>query len=308
MIKQNQQKADIMRQLNITTRIKDDDEGNNYQAIYFDSPSHYVDSIIKGVEQKLYLKSNYSGFDPKDGIDIKRISSRWQNLTFRQFAEEIKQGKILEKVVLEVDKLRKEMHEITEIKEFMFKAKTFKKQRKFSEEGSELNIDRVMSGDSEHWEKMTRGHKKNIYRLYVNMFMSGKEDDFQELCAFVYVITEIIESAGYSIEVQMGRIKKNITDKLKESGTITIVKRAEEPLTISKIMPLARMAYVGDCTWLHESNLFEGSTNWGHGSQTNISQQAREFLEFDYIILYGYDFTQQKTMIAQNIVNQLSNE
>ena len=86
-----------------------------------------------------------------------------------------------------IDKLRDSLLKDKDIQRLMELAPTIKKTRKFGMSGDELCIDRVLSGDPQHWQYTTKGKKSNVVRIALNISMSAgnKADSFLKLYVMI---------------------------------------------------------------------------------------------------------------------------
>lgn len=117
-----------------------------------------------------------------------------------------------------------------------------KRRRVWREEGAELDIDAVMSGDPNYWVKTVRNGKMRIVRLVVNYSFSGGNNasESSKLLALCYCVAEILESLGYGVEIYGGQFCHSpYTFKAEgnrhEQGSIVPLKTVQQPLDLQRI-------------------------------------------------------------------------
>lgn len=112
-----------------------------------------------------------------------------------------------------------------------------KRSRLFAEEGDELNIDKLMSGDMAHWEKSTRVNDKPVYTITINGSASAARDteDFVKTSVIAGAISNLLTLSGKKVEINLQYQSGNSTDEVEYSLINIKLKHANEPLDIKKI-------------------------------------------------------------------------
>ena len=122
-------------------------------------------------------------------------------------------------------------------------AKSVKRRRTWTEDGSELDIDRVMSGDPDYWVKTQRDGIQRIVRLCINVSASGdnSERTFVKTVALAYVTAEILERLGHGVEIHLvcsshkHAHSKLYKERMDEEAVAVPVKKSQEPLDVNRI-------------------------------------------------------------------------
>ena len=125
-----------------------------------------------------------------------------KNLNEKITDELLNQGNCLDELADMVVKVREELS-LGGLDMFEFNNKACKRQRRFSEDGDELDIDRYISDDINMWSNIRRTKKKDFIRLVLNFGMNADAslEDFARNTALAYCTTEILENLGYSVEI-----------------------------------------------------------------------------------------------------------
>ena len=117
-----------------------------------------------------------------------------------------------------------------------------KRRRVWREEGAELDIDAVMSGDPNYWVKTVRNGKMKIVRLVVNWAFSGgnSASESAKLLALCYCVAEILEQLGYGVEIYGGQYCYSphcfpAKGNRHEQGSIVPLKTVQQPLDLQRI-------------------------------------------------------------------------
>lgn len=117
-----------------------------------------------------------------------------------------------------------------------------KRRRVWSEEGAELDIDAVMSGDPNYWVKTVRNGKMRIVRLVVNWSFSGgnSSSESSKLLALCYCVAEVLERLGYGVEIYGAQYcwaphTFQADGDKHEQGSIVPLKTVQQPLDLQRI-------------------------------------------------------------------------
>jgi hypothetical protein len=183
------------------------------------------------------------------------------------------------------------------IEESMRRAVSFKRRRKFSDSGSELDIDRVLSGDPEHWQSMTKGKKENVVRLAVNFSVTSghTEKQLNQLGALTTVAVDMLQRCGLSVEVLALCVAENVTRTFEhekkpvkvtryEQGFTFKLKSASEKLDVSRVacigIPGLYRSY-GFTNWI---NFLDGVPSSGLGRGMETTKNVKDLLKIKNLI------------------------
>tara|TARA_X000001388_G_scaffold77170_1_gene76817 strand:+ start:767 stop:1831 length:1065 start_codon:yes stop_codon:yes gene_type:complete len=184
-----------------------------------------------------------------------------------------------------------------------------KRKRVWSDDGSELDIDRVMCGDPNHWVKSKRNGKKRVIRIGVNVSASGgnKEDVFAKNVALAYLASEQLETLGYGVEIMAidstySQSNNNLSRYSSDENATTFpLKRSTEPTDINRIGSIGLPSLLRYYGFRVASILFRQS----NGICRPTSTEMQGFLNIDVLIQTAWkeSTSEQATRIIKNISN-----
>ncbi len=125
-----------------------------------------------------------------------------------------------------------------------------RKRRRFREDGAELNIDRLMGGAPEHWERRERGARRQTVKLGLNVAVSAGngEATFIRNAARTAAAADLLQRLGYAVElhaVAAGWDPRGLA--VAEYALVAPVKRAEDPLDVGRVLCLGLPGLVRWC-------------------------------------------------------------
>jgi len=229
----------------------------------FDSLYHII-STVESLHDNQDLKGYIRNNNPDGENDDYRYSenNEWTYGTTypNRLAtmDALLSSKVEDTMWIAIDKLRNSLLKDKDIQRLMELAPTIKKTRKFGMSGDELCIDRVLSGDPQHWQYTTKGRKNNVVRIALNISMSAgnKADSFLKLAAVASVAADLVSKAGAALEFTMIAFSCNVCrddenpyrdengntigkyTRQSVSGYLAPIKKAEEPFELTRIASL----------------------------------------------------------------------
>lgn len=210
-----------------------DVSGQCWQIIDFDSISQMVECSDRNVSNKVYISSK----------GLNGCSSKWQFGTI--FSNEQKtrncllSGSIpdglLKLAEEEKEKLLNAFPELLDLQQYAFKKR---RTRVFAEEGGELDIDKFMSSQPEMWQKNVKKKNKRAMRVAFNGAMLGdaKEENFIKNMVTAAAMVDIFTGFGIAVEFIYSAISREVTTGTDGVAISAIVKGADEPLDISRLL------------------------------------------------------------------------
>lgn len=169
------------------------------------------------------------------------------------------------------------------------KAKSVKRKTAWGEEGSEVDIDRMMRGEVDvMWRTAKRtlgGGQRAHFKVVVNCAAacSHKADEFFWRGATACVVADALEEAGYRVEIDLYSYWTDMltSSAMKEPDYFlsVVVKRYDEALDIARVAALtAHPAFLRTLSFSHPLVLEkDGPTSWrGHPIHTEPTADARQ--------------------------------
>tara|TARA_R100000458_G_C8273211_1_gene248061 strand:+ start:813 stop:1769 length:957 start_codon:yes stop_codon:yes gene_type:complete len=195
----------------------------------------------------------------------------------------IDKGKAHPKVMTYINKYRRELQEdgLYDVPDEM---KSVKRKRRWSEDGGELDIDRVMTGDPNYWVTSSRDGKQRIVNIGVNYSMSSDNNStqFPRLLAMAFCTAEIVERLGYGVEITGIRANYSTSgwNSSWERGFTFPLKKSQEPLDINRIGSISLVGFFRYYSFLIGNILYKD----GCGRCTETSDDMTAFAGADIVV------------------------
>lgn len=279
------QRATNILGIEIDTRVE---AGKKYQLAKFESLYEMSDKMCRGYKEGVFPEKygKRHGFYGNDFImqDASWHFGRLKNLEATR--EYMEYGLCDQRTLKEVINLRETMLNREEIKELLHLSKTRKRKRVFSECGAELDIDRVMCADPQHWISTTPGKKTNVMRIGVNMSVNGgfQEADIIRIASYGIIACELLSTAGYNVEFNALFISDRQTDEVVQGGSVIKLKGADEPLDIQRLCGMSIMGVFRAFDFSVTTDILDGTPDSSYGSARGIGSVVKSMLNYDYII------------------------
>lgn len=239
--------------------------------------------------------------------------------------EALMDSKVEDTMWLAIDKLRDSLLKDSDIQRLMELAPSIKKQRKFGSSGDELDIDRVLAGDPEHWQYTTPGRKSNVIRIGVNVAVScgNKADTFLKMVALASVAADLVVKAGASLEFvlvafstssyesdndymkdgkKIGTVRRNI------SGFLATIKKAEEPFDISRVACLGIPGLFRHYLFCAKTAFGSNTVSYGLGTASKIKPDIYERFGLKHIIEVTHTDQGEQKLFLKNIFSTLAGQ
>jgi len=294
------------------TEVKSDRGRMGY--IDFGTQFNFMDTVRKSVTDGW----NYNAQEGSDSMAKRAIEhydnihgdhdwmfGSFNNLDKTQTALDLGLGSEL--VMTELQKIQREIETDPEFQLLLTKGLTKKRKRVYGESGDELDIDRVLCGDPQHWQSMTQGRKNNVVRLGVNIGLSGgnSEKDFAKLAAYVLVCADFVTKMGYSVEISVLCGAWESIRNWEYSASLFKVKDANEPMDLNRLSCLGIAALFRHYQFIVWTCAWNEHINGGLGSCNAAPKEIKEACEFDELFEKVWSDGNQKfelTKIIKSIV------
>ena len=179
-----------------------------------------------------------------------------------------------------------------------------KRQRKFVCDDGEVNIDRYLGGNTEIYETTFRQGKQKSIRLAINIGLSSgnNETQFQELCASLIAVSEILDRMGFATHVLA--IDSVHSPHLKtvyhEGGSEVTLKAPNEQFDIER---LCTAGLPGALRWFgFRYTEWVGKPTSGYGFCKTTTEEFKKFLNLDLLIERKWSsFEQQVDYISKEL-------
>ena len=185
--------------------------------------------------------------------------------------------------------------------EIMNRVKSVKRRRVFNDFAGSLDIDRVINGDTDFWEKIERSGKAQVVRIGINYALSlgNSEKHFSRMVALSAIFAEILENLGYGVEIYgAGLYHKHRGAKGKDfRGILIPVKSVTEPLDFDRIYSLGLQGMLRDAHFRAEDTFF----GFHGGRCLDIPQDVITLANVDVLIYKSWIDGNQVEKIVQAI-------
>lgn len=261
----------------------------SYQIVRFDSLFECANKIQIGHQKGIFKNdprcSSWKFYD-EDGSYRNSWQFGKEFTTYQQNYNAMEMGIASQKTLKQVIELRESTLDKGAIKELQYQAKTLKKKRKFSDSGSELDIDRVLCGDPEHWMSLTPGKEKPVIRIAVNLSLSGcyDGDKICRISSYAIIACELLSMAGFNVEFYALYITSGTTSTNRQAGMQIKIKDATERIDINKLCCIGLIGITRTHQFSCIHNILDGQHDSGYGMPDGVCSELREELKMDFYI------------------------
>ncbi len=159
-----------------------------------------------------------------------------------------------------------------------------KRKRVWSEDGAELDIDRIMTGDPQHWVNTKRNGKKRVIKIAVNGSMSWNNGSgaFAKNVALAYVTAEALENLGYGVEIVTLMSSWCLTNDLgqDENAMVFDLKKSSEPVDVERVGSIGLPSLLRYYTFIARDFIFRQD----NGNCRKTSDEMKGFLGIDILV------------------------
>lgn len=214
----------------------------------------------------------------------------------------LKNGDVVDDIYKYVEEYKQEL-EGSELENLKTKVKSCVRKRKFSEEGYDFDLSRVLNGDPDYRINITQEGKKHFVTIGIQITLSCGNGDkqFAKNTAIAVVLCELLEELGYGVQVvalssvynqlivRKHRLKSlgadpKISDKIitgkSETGHTFTLKRAEDPMDIRQISCTALSGLLRKYTFAFDRVCYGGVT----GTCYESSDEYLRFCGIDLLV------------------------
>ena len=206
---------------------------------------------------------DYMEYSKDSKYNVKDERWAYSRIGKKKTDELLKCGDAQDELIKMVYKIRDEIA-FSNLEGLQTSFKSCKRRRVFRDEGSDLDIDRVMSGESEYWSSIKRDGKKEFITLGIQIALScgNKAKDFAEQTAIALVTCEILESLGYGVEIVcLSSVYSSDTDFV-EVGEIFTIKKSEDVTDVRAVASTSLSGLLREYSFKNSQKIIEGHTGY----------------------------------------------
>ena len=221
-----------------------------------------------------------------------------------QLIENLTIGKATKKVTDFFNHYREEVENKIDVSSYLGRGLSSKRVRRRSDDGDELNIDRVMTNRDDYWDVMVRDNKRKNVRIGINFSLSciNDEMEFARLGATASVLADILTKMGNAVEIHATYCCRYSGGMVGVNEFVVLfpVKRSHEVLDLQRVMSIATNGILRDLLF----QIKEGSFKFGSGMgyQKTMSKQAKKKANVFYVV------EQKDTKSVDDCVDTLDRE
>lgn len=206
--------------------------------------------------------------------------------TREKLIENLTIGKSSKKVRDFFEKYREEVENQLDISSYLGRGLSSKRVRRCSDDGDELNIDKVMVNRDDYWDKMVRDNKRRNVRIGINFSLSHQNDEmeFARLGATASVLADVLTRMGNAVEIHATYCcqYEGSLPGVREFVVLFPVKRSHEVLDLQRIMSIATNGILRDLLFQMKRGVF--GFDYGMGYQKEMSDDAKEKADVFYVV------------------------
>lgn len=213
----------------------------------------------------------------------------------------------------EIQRLRQQLEASGTYRTTMAKAASSRRQRKFADSGSELDIDRYLAGDANCWSVTQKGKQAPLVRLGVNLALSSgnSEREFAKLVALLGLTADVLTTAGFSLEILGLMTVHNLSDTFEEGGLVVTLKAADQPLDLPRLGSVSAPGLLRHYGFNAYAKAFTGNICSSYGECRPTTEPLKEHLQLSH--LYSMQWlagksTEQQVLFVDNLLQKLNGE
>ena len=266
---------------NLTDRVRYSHNDNN---------TFFAVSEFRDLDDVLNNFNNLS----KNEQRLAESSKKW---TFGSIGEKLtdkllKNGDVVDDIYKYVEDYKQEL-EGTDLDDLKTKVKSCVRKRKFSEEGYDFDLSRILNGDSDYRINVTQEGKKHFVTIGIQITLScgNGEKQFAKNTAIAVVLCELLEELGYGVRVVAlasvyGQIRpkglKSLAPSIdynkldsgdSETGHMFVLIRAEDTMDIRQISCTALSGLLRKYTFAFDRICYGGISG-------TCMESSNEYLNF----------------------------
>lgn len=287
--------------------------GKKIQQISFDSMDHMVRTMdATENDKKFYNQADGSGAEsimdkPKKKKEYDKWTygslGNWE--TSRKYLDE---GRLTEMTMNNIDKYYNQLIQSEKLQQLSAQAKSTKRRRVFKDDGSELDIDRLMSGSPDYWQSMTKGRKSNTVKLFLDGCASSGTDEkkFAEVAGLACAVSDLLTRAGYCVEIMGSYMFKSLTNETDWSVINVPLKQAEAPMDMQLIGQYGNTGLFRNV--IFRATVFsEGRVSYGIGQATVPPDNILQHMGIKHYVSCKWDDGKNK-LVVDKLFEELCNQ
>lgn len=190
-----------------------------------------------------------------------------------------------ESVINKIREIKKQIEYNKDLQILSHKKESYKRKRVYGLDGDELDIDRLLCGDPEHWQSTTKGKKDNTVTLGINMAQNGgaDEDDFARIAATCICACDLLTTMGYSVQITGFISCLNAVIGLGLTSCVFTLKDSMSPIDEARLSIIGAPGLYRAYGFLAWNCAFGHSDKFYYGSRNRTPKELKDKLGVDYM-------------------------
>ena len=215
-------------------------------------------------------------------------------------------GRASKLMVQEYHKTRNKIQNMLNVSAFYRQGLSCLRQRRYTDDGDDLDIDRYLGGTDNYWISHKRNKKAKNIRIALNFGLNSnnKEINFAKIVGVLGALADMLTKLGYATEILGVNYRKYMGKKdLGYTSSIITFKKAGEKLDLQRLLSMGLQGLLRDWEFAIGEQL---EYNSSQGCQALMSEQFKEHLNINYVIEQA-EVKTDKAIITyfENVINNL---
>jgi len=253
-------------------------ENEKTVSMHFDSATELLDFDFASTPYGMEGKSEHlqGGYNPRGGSWLGKTNSNNEDVITKSLVGD---RDILPYLQDKIDKLA--AIENASLKESVQSIQQIKRKRTFSDQGDELDIEKVYNGQLDTaWSKTVRIEQDSKHKLVTLFIQNGgtaKKDanDSFWRSAIAVLLCQKLVAAGKSVKIIVGNASEGAlvgTSKLQTSSIV--IKQYNETLTMERLAAMTHLGFYRTFGFAAKY-ISDYKPDWGLGRTTKINSEAK---------------------------------
>jgi hypothetical protein len=257
-----------------------------YEIICYDSFTEFLSlNDPRYAEEERFL--SYSDFDKFKKLDRKDDWTYGQDLNLENLLKRLESWTPYEDVLEEITKQKAEFHDDPRTKKLLKSITINKKKRHFNTDNGEIDIDRIMAGNPEFFDRKIKTSEKKGIHVLLSLATSASYDakTFSTKIIELYKLVYIFDFIGVPTRISICNVTNQTTTNspYRHQSSYFIIKHELEKLNLQKL-GLLGCSGLYRCFFFLAKTCFTGKLTGGLGTPIAISDDIKKELSVDYCL------------------------
>lgn len=215
-------------------------------------------------------------------------------------------GQASKLMIQEYHKTRNKIQNMLNVSSFYRQGLSCLRQRRYTDDGDDLDIDRFLGGTDNYWISHKRNKKAKNIRIAMNFGLNcnNKEINFAKLVGVLGALADMLTKLGYATEILGVNYRRyRGSKKLDYTSSIITFKKAGEKLDLQRLLSMGLQGLLRDWEFAIGEQLGYDITQ---GSQALMMDEFKKHLNINYVIEQAEVKTDKDILsYFENVINNL---